>query len=333
MSPLVSVVLPVRNAEETIGAAIRSVLDQSHGDFELLVVDDGSEDGSRARVAEFRDERLQLLINRGTQGVAEAMQYGVERARAPWIARMDADDLSRPDRLKQALAWVSRYPDCAAVTGRVRLIEAQGDGMRRHVDWLNGFSSSRELAVSRFIESPVAHPASMIRAEWLKKIGGYRRVRWAEDHDMWMRLFEAGGVVEMVPEVLLDWRDSPGRLTRADDRYGDAARMEMRCHYLARLDAVGERGVVIAGAGPIGKSLSRGLRSLGVRVDGFFEVHPRRIGECIHGVPVRSSDEMAHEWRDRVLLGAVGIPGGRDQLRELAASCGRVEGEDFWLVC
>lgn len=333
MMPSVSVVLPVLDSEETIGEAVTSILEQDFGDFELIVVDDGSSDGTRDVLSGISDSRFQWLPNPGVHGVAEAMQFGVGLSRTEWIARMDADDISHRGRLRKQMECAEQHPHCAAVKCRVRLIDGLGDGMDRHVAWVNRIEDAQSVAAARFIESPVAHPSCMIRKSWLDRIGGYRRVEWAEDHDLWMRLLEAGGEVEAVPEVLLDWRDSPKRLTRADARYGEEARTAMRCHYLARLPAVRSGGVVIAGAGPIGKGIAQGLEKLGVTVRGFFEVHPRRIGQVIHGVSVKSSEEMAACWQDAVVLGAVGIPGGREKVRQLAMQCGRQDGVDFWSVC
>lgn len=333
MRPRISVILPVRNAATTIAHAVGSILDQEFRDFELLVVNDGSTDPTREILASFSDPRLKVIHNRGPHGVAEAMQLGVDRAKAEWIARMDADDWSYPRRLQKQLAMAEQTPGCAAVKTKVRLIDSEGAGMKRHVDWVNSLGDPESIAAARFIESPVAHPSSMIRKSILAEIGGYRSVAWAEDHDVWMRLLEAGGKIAAVPDVLLDWRDSSGRLTRSDTRYGDEARMEMRCHYLARLPDIRSRGVVIAGAGPIGKTLAQGLTARGVTLHGFFEVHPRRIGNTIHGVGVRSSDEMGLWWRNAVLLGAVGVRGGREKVRRLAEHHGRGEGHDFWSVC
>ena len=333
MTPAISVVLPVRNAAATIEEAVDSILRQDFGDFECWVVDDGSTDDTPRILARYSDHRLRVLSHPEPHGVAEAMQFGVDQARASWVARMDADDVSHPERLGMLMEWAMRHPDCAALKSRVRLIEGLGDGMDRHVAWVNGLETPESIACARFIESPIAHPSSMIRKDWLQRIGGYRAVEWAEDHDVWMRLLEAGGQVISIPNVLVDWRDSSTRLTRADARYGEAARSAMRCHYLARLPEVMQRGVAIAGAGPIGKSISRGLNDLGVKVQGFFEVHPRRIGQTIHGVPVLSSERMAEVWTDAVVLGAVGIPGGRERVRQLAMEHGRVEGRDFWSVC
>jgi NADH/NAD ratio-sensing transcriptional regulator Rex len=146
-------------------------------------------------------------------------------------------------------------------------------------------------------------------------------------------MLERGSVFGKVPDTLLQWRDYPGRLTRSDPRYGDACRHRMRAHFLSRMAAVKERGVVMAGAGPIGKTLALELQAMGVRVRGFFEVHPRRIGETIHGAEVAGLDRFGSIWREAVLLSAVGVPGGREEVAGLAAAAGYVEGADFWCVC
>ncbi len=164
-------------------------------------------------------------------------------------------------------------------------------------------------------------------------VGGYRDCPWAEDHDLWLRMLAAGCRIGKTPEMLVEWRDSPRRLTRSDPRYGADARMALRAHHLARLPEVRERGAVVAGAGPIGKSLVRALQAEGVALHGFLEVNPRRIGGRIHGLPVMESLAGLGHWTGAVVLGAVGIPGGRQRVRALALEAGRREGRDFWSVC
>ena len=329
----VSVLLPFRNAAATIAGAVESLLAQRGVDLEIIAVDDGSDDESRERVGGFRDGRLRLEENRGPKGIVGALETGRELAKSPWIARMDADDLAHPDRLAKQLQRAAQGDRPDGVGCGVRLISPEGEGMQRYVDWSNSLVTAEEISRSRFIECPLIHPSMLIRAEALERAGGYRDVPWAEDHDLWLRMLARGSQFARVPEVLLDWRDDPGRLTRKDARYGDEARMAMRCHHLARLPGVAGCGVSIAGAGPIGKKLARGLREEGVRLHGFFEVNPRRIGETIHGAPVLGSDGIGTHWLDSVLLGAVGVPGGREQVRKVAQASGRTEGADFWSVC
>lgn len=330
---MVSVLLPFRNAAATIVGAVESLFSQRGVEFEIIAVDDGSGDGSRELVAGFQDSRLRLEENRGTQGIVGALETGRELVESPWVARMDADDLAHPDRLAKQLDRATQPDHPDGVACGVRLIDPCGAGMQRYVDWTNSLATAEQISRSRFIECPLIHPSMLIRAEALERAGGYRGVPWAEDHDLWLRMLAQGSGFARVTEVLLDWRDDPGRLTRKDARYGDDARMAMRCHHLAHLPEVVARGVSIAGAGPIGKRLARGLLEQGVGLHGFFEVNPRRIGETIHGAPVVGSEGIATHWLESVLLGAVGIPGGREQVRKVAEAAGRREGVDFWSVC
>ena len=107
----------------------------------------------------------------------------------------------------------------------------------------------------------------------------------------------------------------------------------MRAHYLAEIPEVRERGIVVAGAGPIGKSLARELLALGIEVHGFFDVHPRRLGEIIHGAEVAGLEDFGRRWRDAVMLSAVGLAGVREEIRGLAVAAGYEEGRDLWCVC
>jgi hypothetical protein len=136
-----------------------------------------------------------------------------------------------------------------------------------------------------------------------------------------------------VPEILLDWRDGKARLTRSDPAYAEEQVWRMKAHPLAQERLARKGGVAIGGAGPIGKRLARLLDGEGVEVKGFFDVHPRRIGERIGGSEVAAPDEIGSRWREAVLLSAVGVEGGREKVRELAEAAGYVEGEDFWCCC
>lgn len=330
---MITVLMPFRDAAATIVAAVRSVLEQRDVELELIAVNDGSRDGSAKVLAEVGDSRLTIVDNESSPGIVGALETGRARVKSSWIARMDADDLAHPDRLALQLARAEEGDRPDVVGCGVRLINPCGEGMVRYVEWVNGLTDAAAISRSRFIECPLIHPSVIIRAEALDEVGGYRDAIWAEDHGLWLRMLESGCRLVKRPEVLLDWRDSPRRLTREDSRYGDEARMAMRCFHLARLPAVAKEGVSIAGAGPIGKQLARGLQEQGVAVHGFFEVNSRRIGERIHGAPVMASEEVGTRWRESVLLGAVGVPGGRERVRRIAVDSGRVEGEDFWSIC
>lgn len=327
--------MPVRNAEGTLQEAIESCLRQSFQDFELIVVLNGCVDRSEEIAVSHAaiDPRLRVMSSEERGGVIGAMQAGMECGAAPVVMRMDADDLSHPQRVARQWELLQSDPHLGAVSCAVRLKDPVGEGMMRYVEWVNGLERPEDVSRERFVECPVIQPSLMMRKEAVAQAGGYRECGWAEDHDLFLRMLEAGIRFGKVPEVLLDWRDSPGRLTRTHPAYREDRVWELKAHYLARQPVVRERGVALCGAGPIGKRLARLLEQEGVRLRGFFEVNPRRIGERIAGVEVAGPDQFGIRWREAVLLSAVGVPGGRDRVRALAKEAGYCEGSDFWCCC
>jgi cellulose synthase/poly-beta-1,6-N-acetylglucosamine synthase-like glycosyltransferase len=335
--PSVSVLLPVRNGSGTIAEAVQSLCEQTLRDIEIIIVDDGSTDETPAilAAAASADSRIRVLRHDTSRGIVEALNRAATEARAPVLARMDADDRCGPERLERQLALLQSDASLGVVSCLVRAVGGglEHAGMRRHVDWLNALVTHEEIAASRFIESPVAHPSVMMRAPLLRDLGGYRDMGWAEDHDLWLRVLAAGWRIGKVPELLLDWRDSPGRLSRTDARYAHTRFLACKAHHMAMLPGVRTRGVQLSGGGPTGKGLARLLGDEGVQVHSFIDVHPRRIGGSINGVPVLPIEAIPWASDDSpIQLATSGTHGARERIRELLAERGHVEGHDFFCV-
>jgi hypothetical protein len=253
------------------------------------------------------------------------------------LARLDADDFAYTGRLQQQAKFLRNHPNLAACGTRVRIrrrvdgrVLDPDPGYAAYEDWLNGLTTPEAIARERFIDSPVANPSKMIRRSVLERFEGYLDRPWAEDYDLWLRLLGGGERIGKVDELLLDWYDSDRRTTRTHDRYSQASFIRAKAHYLARLPLVIEQGLSICGAGPIGKRLVRFLLDEQVEVHAFYEVSEKRIGQSIHGIPVRDGNLSFGDAIGTVLVSAVGVPGGRDKIRGLAAEAGFVEGEDFF---
>ena len=321
---MISVVITAKDAEETLAEAVESCLTQVGVELEVVLVDNAS---VRA-VETFSDPRVRQFYCGGTH--VEAHQMGISEARGELIARMDADDVSLPGRLAKQQALLGSDRSLAACTCGVKIGSRGreiGEGFVKYVEWLNSLTSPEAIACERFIESPVVHPASMIRRSVLLEVGGYEEVAWAEDYDLWLRVLGAGHRVGMVPEVLFEWFDSDTRLTRSNERYSHENFLRAKAHYLAKIGGVFE----ICGAGPIGKRIGRFLKDEGAEVRAFYEVNPRRIGEMIAGIPVRDQAEMTR-GEDVILLAAVGLAGARELIRGMASDAGFTEGADFFCV-
>lgn len=334
-SPSLSVLLPVRDAGSALAECLDSLAAQSLGDHEVIAVDDGSRDGSGERLAEraAHDPRLRVFRT-PPRGIAPALNLALSHARAPVVARMDADDWAHPRRLEAQLARLREDPEVDVLGCRVTLgasaARGQGAGMRAYVSWVNDLVEHEAMARSRFVESPIVHPSVAMRTRALRDLGGYRDFDGPEDYDLWLRAFDAGLRFAKLPEALVEWRDSPGRLTRTDPRYSARAFVRLKVEALARGPLVG-RSAVVWGAGPIGKGLVRALQGAGQSVAAFVEVDERKIGQRIHAVPVVAI-AGAGGFPDALHLGAVGRPGAREQIREAAGRLRLADGRQFVAV-
>jgi cellulose synthase/poly-beta-1,6-N-acetylglucosamine synthase-like glycosyltransferase len=332
--PRVSVLLPARDAEATVRAAAASILRQSHRDLKLVAVDDGSRDGTAEvlhRLAE-RDPRLEIVRGPG-EGIARALGRGLARCDAEVVARMDADDVAHPRRLEIQLAALASHRSLAAVGSRVRLFPRRSvaAGMQRYAAWLNGLVTPELVTRDLLVEAPLVHPAAAIRREALEGVGGWRDGDFPEDYDLWLRLSAKGYGLSNVPEVLLDWRESPTRLTRRDGRYALSRHLALKASFLASGPLAGRRAVALWGAGETGRAFARALANHGVGVALFLDVDPRKFGRSVAGAPVLPYTE-ARRARGLPLFVAVGAAGARELIRAELARQGFEELIDYRCV-
>jgi glycosyltransferase involved in cell wall biosynthesis len=338
MSPQISVVMPVWNAEATIARAIESVRAQTARDWELLVVDDGSTDGTRgaAESAAGGDGRVRVLA-REHRGMVAALNEGITAAKGKLIARMDADDEMYPERLDAQAAFLNdeENSDCGLVSC---LVEFGGDraasgGYALHVDWINALVTPEEIALNRFVESPLAHPSVMFRRECVEKLGGYRAGNFPEDYELWLRWMEAGVRMAKMPRVLLRWNDRAARASRTDERYAAEAFFRVKAEYVARElgRSRGGRPVWVWGAGRQTRKRLGELEKGGVRIAGFVDVDAKKWMPALggKGAPVIGPEELPPADGVVVLI-YVSVRGARDFIRGELRKKGFVEGRDFW---
>jgi len=332
--PRVSVLMPVRDAARTVRAAAASILRQTERDLALVCVDDGSTDATPEVLARLSERDRRVVVVRGPgEGIARALSRGLSRCDGEFVARMDADDVARPTRLARQLEALGADPSLAAAGSAVSLFPRREvrEGMRRHAAWLNGLTTPELVRRDLFVEAPLVHPAATIRRSALDAAGGWRDGPFPEDYDLWLRLAEAGGRLTNLPEVLLGWRESPGRLTRTDPRYALPRHVALKCAFLARGPLSGRGEVAIWGAGETGKRFADGLRREGIAVALFVEVDRKKIGRTVRGAPVVGYEEVARA-RGLPLLVAVGAPGARDLIRAELARAGFRDAVDYRCV-
>ena len=323
--------LPVRDAEGTLAAALRSVARQTEPDFECIIVDDGSADRSPRIAHTFaaRDPRFRVVAGPG-RGLVPALQRGLQACRGQWIARMDADDWMHRDRLSLQLEHLASDPTLCGVGSHVRLFPRPlGGGMQRYEAWLSGIRSSADVEREAFIECPIAHPTLTIRAAVLRRFG-YRDSGWPEDHDLVLRLLQAGQRLAVVPRRLHGWRDGPERLSRTHPVYGLDRFTACRAHFLASGFLAAADRYVLWGHGDTGRALRRALARLEKTPERIVEVHPGRLGNRIHGAPVVEPEALRCRTPLPIVVSVAGGP-ARAQIRSALAQMGYDDGRDF--VC
>ncbi len=329
-APTVSVLLPARDAEATVEAAARCILEGTFEDLELLAVDDGSTDGTRKVLERLAaDDARVRLFDSGGKGVVAAMEVAVAHARAPhYLARMDADDLCGPDRLREHLAAMEADPSLWAVGSRVEIFSRGAPvspNLALYAQWLSSLRSPELLYRDRLIESPLCNPSTLIRREAFERVGGWKEDDVPEDWALWLAMIEAGGRLCVAGHAVFRWADHERRLTRTDPRYSWAALQKLKARHLARTL---KGPIQLWGAGEMGLALFRHLRAAGVETARFIDVHPRKIGQRIEGVEVVAPNALGGP-DGRHLVAAVGAKGARAEIRFFLAARGWEEGRDF----
>jgi GT2 family glycosyltransferase len=317
-----------------VRAAAVSILRQRFRDLRLVAVDDGSTDATASILDDLAARDRRVLVVRGPgEGIAAALNRGLQRVDAPVVARMDADDVATPDRLERQLGALAEDRRLAAVGSRVRLFPRREvrEGMRRYAAWLNALTTPEELERDLLVEAPIVHPAAALRTASLRAVGGWRDGPFPEDYDLWLRLAAGGGLLANLPHTLLAWRESAGRLTRQDPRYRLDRHVALKCAHLAAHWLAGRGEVALWGAGDTGKAFADALSAHGIAVALFIDVKRGRIGGRKRGAPVLGPDQVGRA-RGLPLLVAVGAAGARPLIRAELARQGFSEPGDYRVV-
>ncbi|MBQ7528787.1 glycosyltransferase [bacterium] len=337
--PIISCVMPIYNCEATLDQAIRSVIWQNFTQWELILVDDGSDDHTLDIASQWsqRDKRIKIVVQEHG-GIVKALNRGLQECRGQFVARMDGDDISHPQRFREQYQYLQKNPQIDLVGCKVRLFPRKylTEGMLRYERWLN-ITRGRRISRDIFVESPLVHPSVMFRTKLIEEGFQYEEGNWPEDYQLWFRLWLQGKKFAKIDKVLFYWRDLPNRLTRLDFRCNHQALRRLKLDLFTKSYwgkdnhyAVPDhkRHLIIWGAGRSGKAVAKEFKRMGIKVEYFTDILPARHGQTICGLKVLALEDLP-EPHNYFLLTAVGNPNSREEIRQYLRERGWQEGKDF----
>lgn len=230
--PEISIVIPVYNRVHFIGDAVESILAQSVTDLELILVDDGSTDGSQARIAAYDDPRVRLIQNPRNLGIAATRNRGIAEAGAPYLAFLDSDDRALPRRLEKQMAFLDAHPDHAAVGSWIRWIDAAGASRGRTK---RKAADADQIAAERLFRSGLENSTATARTDILRAYPHREDFRLGSDYELWARINNDYRLAAL-REVLVERRQHDAQAS--DERSPEAVQWRLAV-FAAQLDRLG----------------------------------------------------------------------------------------------
>ncbi len=334
-SPSVSIILPFKDAEETVLDCIRSIKAQTFDYWELIAVNDSSIDGSLQKVtlSAQNDTRIKIYNNKG-KGIVDALNTAIWLSVGKFIARMDADDTMHKERLSLQFDFLRNNKDIGLVSSLVTHKGNEKDdfrGYQNYVNWINNLIDPEEISKNRFIESPIAHPSVMFRKELLSLFGNYQKGEFPEDYELWLRFLDKGVKMTKINRHLLTWNDAPNRLSRKDHRYKLHAFQKIKAQYVAKWIAkrVPPRTAIhVWGYGKIARRQARFLRQFGLNIKIAYEVDSQKFRLNEDGTKVIHYERVPAPGTVFILV-LIGSGDIRSKITQYLTDRGYLDGENY----
>ena len=340
MSAFVSIVMPVKRVDKYVTIAIDSILAQQDVDIELLIIgapEALNTDNALAALLDkhYKNDSRVTLVARNKPGIVNALNTGLVHASGSFIARMDADDIAAPERLRTQLELAQTQSENTLISACVELFSDDHPvqaGNRYYQTWLNQLCTPSAIRTSCFIESPMPHPAWFAHKSVWSAIGNYADGDFPEDYDFVLRAWLAGIPMAKPAQTLLQWREHPQRLTRTDSRYRREAFIQLKASALSSTEAGLSldkgRAVWIAGTGRNARYWHDALEAQLVSVAGFVDFDGPDTQRQKRDKPVIGYSDLNKLRKDALIVTAISNPDARQQLCNWFADQHMVQGRD-----
>ena len=283
-NPLVSVLMPFKNTVAFLPECIDSIINQTHTDWELIIVDDFSTDDSYQLVEDFakQDSRITLLKNTKS-GIIGALQLAFKHSKGDYITRMDSDDIMHAQKIETlANNLISNKRQSVAV-GLIKYFSDDhlGDGYKNYEIWLNKLTKSGDNFSEIYKECVIPSPCWMMHRNDFIACDAFNPNTYPEDYDLTFRLYEQGYTCIPCDKEIHYWRDYTTRSSRVQEHYNQNNFLDIKLHYFLKLDFNASRPLVIWGAGFKGKTIAKTFIKKDIP---FYWIcnNPKKIGKKIY---------------------------------------------------
>lgn len=324
----ISVILPFHNIEQSLSESIESILNQSYKKFELLLIDNNSTDGSYEIAEKYQseDSRIQLLSIDNKSRV-DALNEGINASQGKYIALMDAPDFSHPERLSKQHSFLEKNNDFDLVSCCTNYIndDTLQYSFFEQIKWSNRLITYEDISQNRFIDSPLVFSSVMFRSVLTEKYGSFQKDDFPEDYEFWLRLLDRGVKMCKHPEALIDWKDTPDRLTPDDNNFLFQAFTEIKTHYLfnwLKTNNPYHPKVVVWGAGRNPRRNFSLLRDLGIEPKFFIDLRANPTFNVIEYTRTPPAGRF-------FIVCYITNSEAREKIREFLVSLHYIEGKDF----
>lgn len=295
-NPLISILTPFKNTEQYLTNCIESIINQSYTNWELLIVDDSSTDGSYNLVRSFaeKDPRIKLFKNTGS-GIIDALRLGFNESSGDYITRMDSDDLMPKNKLEVLLNNLLKHGKQHVATGLVNYFSKDGisDGYSKYETWLNGLTKTGDNYSEIYKECVIPSPCWMIHREDFINCDGFNPNRYPEDYDLTFRFYKHSYKIIPCNKLLHYWRDYQTRTSRTHDNYAENTFLDIKMHYFLELDYDKNRPLVVWGAGWKGKTIAKTLLKKNIPFEWICN-NPQKIGKHIYDQEMKPFQHLEH---------------------------------------
>ncbi|MCP4295352.1 MAG: glycosyltransferase family 2 protein [Proteobacteria bacterium] len=304
IKPLISILMPFRNTAQYLEECLDSIIDQSYENWELLAINDRSEDESLKLVKKYvqKDPRVKVFQNEG-KGIIPALQLALKHSSCEYITRMDSDDVMTPIKLEELLNQLLRKGRGYVSTGQIKYFSEGelGQGYIRYAEWLNELTAKSENFREIYKECIIPSPCWMLHRDDLNICGDFDSSRYPEDYDLCFRLYENNIKCTGSNELLHYWRDHSCRASRIDKNYADFQFYEIKLDYFLKLECPDEKKVVLWSAGKKGKIVADHLIARNIDFK-WVCTNEKMIGNRVKDIQIEDYRSVVDIENPRILI-------------------------------